>query len=129
MTQQGLFSFAVELLEPNSLLNPGDELQQSQVIGFVGIASPPEIFYIFDDHYWGKGLATEALTAFLKSYWSTFPDGNGPAGNVLEAHIVSGNIGSSRVVSKCGFVHVREEVEHEDGKETKIEIYQLKKGD
>lgn len=69
------FSFAVVLpnqgRRPSGPGAPGDET----VIGFVGITQPPEVFYIFDEEYWGRGYATDALQTFLNTYWATFPSG------------------------------------------------------
>jgi RimJ/RimL family protein N-acetyltransferase len=43
--------------------------------------------------YWGKGVATRALSAFLQ----LIPD------RPLRAHVVEHNVGSIRVLEKCGF--------------------------
>src|SRR5688572_21361367 len=52
-----------------------------------------EIGYWLGKEYWGKGIATKALAAFL--------------GHVMErplyAHVAKHNIGSRRVLEKCGF--------------------------
>jgi RimJ/RimL family protein N-acetyltransferase len=49
-------------------------------------------YWIGHDH-WGKGVATAALTAFLVEL-DTRP---------LHAHVAAHNIGSIRVLEKCGF--------------------------
>ena len=49
-------------------------------------------YWIGRDH-WGKGIATEALTAFLGEL-DTRP---------LHAHVAAHNVGSIRVLEKCGF--------------------------
>ncbi len=56
-------------------------------------------YWIGRDH-WGKGYATAALR-FLLDEIKDRP---------VTAHIVPANIGSQRVVEKCGFVRVGEEV-------------------
>lgn len=64
--------------------------------------SEPELGFIFDKAYWGKGLATEALKAF-------FPK----ACRELELHKVKANVNSNHqasmaVLEKLGFVKTRE---------------------
>jgi RimJ/RimL family protein N-acetyltransferase len=55
--------------------------------------------------HWGKGIATRALTLFLREV-DTRP---------LHAHVVNHNIGSIRVLEKCGFRIVDEETLEESG--------------
>jgi len=106
MMAENHFSFAVELLDPATA--PQDTTH-SQAIGFLGITQPPDIFYIFDQAHWGKGYATEALKAFLDSYWTTYPDGlpgmDEGAKNVLLASVHDGNVASEAILAKCGFRH------------------------
>ena len=52
--------------------------------------------YWLDRGLWGRGLATAALAAFLEE----FPD------RPLHALVSTTNIGSIRVLEKCGFVEV-----------------------
>ena len=58
-----------------------------------------EVGYWIGKEYWGKGVATKALAAFL-DYVKTRP---------LYAHVAKHNVGSRRVLEKCGFTIVREE--------------------
>ncbi len=55
-----------------------------------------EVGYWVGKEYWGQGIATQALKILMSN--STFP-------NVTEvvAKVMKGNIGSKRVLSKCGF--------------------------
>jgi RimJ/RimL family protein N-acetyltransferase len=53
----------------------------------------PEVGYWIGKEYWGKGLATRALAEFL-TIVKTRP---------LYAHAARDNIGSIRVLEKCGF--------------------------
>ena len=53
-----------------------------------------EVGYWLGKKYWGKGIATEALEKFLKQI-ETRP---------LYAHVAKHNVGSKRVLEKCGFV-------------------------
>ncbi len=52
--------------------------------------------------YWGKGYATEALTAALNSLQATVDEG----GQLIPVHaqVVPQNAASRRVLEKCGFV-------------------------
>jgi RimJ/RimL family protein N-acetyltransferase len=52
-----------------------------------------EVGYWIDKPQWGKGIATQALRAFLP-YVAERP---------LYARVVKDNIGSIRVLQKCGF--------------------------
>lgn len=56
--------------------------------------------------YWGRGVATRALAAFLHEV------GERP----LHAHVATHNVGSIRVLEKCGF-HVERELRGGDGEE------------
>jgi len=52
-----------------------------------------EVGYWIGKEYWGKSIATKALAAFL-DHVKTRP---------LYAHVAKHNIGSRRVLEKCGF--------------------------
>ena len=58
-----------------------------------------EVGYWLGKEYWGKGIATQALAEFLK-YVKTRP---------LYAHVAKHNVGSQRVLEKCGFTISGEE--------------------
>lgn len=114
------FQFAVE-----ELMNPG------VIIGCVGshIAEPPTLGYMFRKEYWARGYATEAVQGWLEEYWklprheidlqSTMPENSelqwhgDVARELILATIESRNIGSSKVLAKCGFkpTGITEEVE------------------
>jgi RimJ/RimL family protein N-acetyltransferase len=55
--------------------------------------------YWVGKEYWGRGVATRALTAFLRLVTA----------RPLYAHVVKHNVGSIRVLEKCGFRPEREE--------------------
>ncbi|MBL8091558.1 MAG: GNAT family N-acetyltransferase [Anaerolineales bacterium] len=59
----------------------------------------PEVTYWLGREYWGKGLATMALQEFLANVNTVRP---------IYARVAKDNIGSRRVLEKCGF-HVIEE--------------------
>ena len=52
-----------------------------------------EVGYWLGKQFWGKGIATQALAEFLRTI-ETRP---------LYAHVAKHNIGSKRVLEKCGF--------------------------
>ena len=58
-----------------------------------------EVGYWIGKHYWGKGVATKALAAFL-GHVTARP---------LYAHVAKHNIASVRVLQKCGFTIVGED--------------------
>ena len=58
-----------------------------------------EVGYWIGKEYWGKGIATKALAAFLDQV-QTRP---------LYAYVAKHNIGSRRVLEKCGFTVVGED--------------------
>lgn len=58
-----------------------------------------EVGYWLGREFWGRGIASKALAEFL-SYETTRP---------LYGVVVKHNIGSRRVLEKCGFQVVREE--------------------
>jgi RimJ/RimL family protein N-acetyltransferase len=62
-------------------------------IGSWGAAGEREITYWIGRRYWGKGIATAALQAFLAVEQS----------RPLHARVASDNVASRRVLEKCGF--------------------------
>jgi RimJ/RimL family protein N-acetyltransferase len=58
-----------------------------------------EVGYWIGKEYWGKGIATRALSLFLE-YVKTRP---------LYAHVAKHNIASYRVLEKCGFAVIGED--------------------
>jgi len=62
------------------------------IVGFE-IDGKREVGYWIGKEYWGKGIATKALAAFL-DHVQTRP---------LYAYVAKHNIGSRRVLEKCGF--------------------------
>ena len=62
-------------------------------IGSWGESGEREVTYWIGRSYWGKGIATDALDAFLRV------DRTRP----LHARLASDNVASRRVLEKCGF--------------------------
>jgi RimJ/RimL family protein N-acetyltransferase len=86
--------------ERNILGNPDAITQTILVDGEIAgnIGSWPQegirlVGYWIGKKYWGKGVATRALSAFLHVVKD----------RPLYAHVVKHNIGSIRVLEKCGF--------------------------
>jgi len=75
-----------------------------------------EVGYWLGKEYWGKGIATQALAAFL-DYVKTRP---------LYAHVAKHNIGSRRVLEKCGFTIVGEDKGFLDVRGKEVEEFILK---
>jgi len=68
-----------------------------QVVGSVSsyeTSGKPEVTYWIGKAYWGRGIATRALAAFLVEANATRP---------IYARVARDNLGSRRVLEKCGF--------------------------
>ena len=83
------------------LADPANILQtilfDGQVAGSVSSyldEGKPEITYWLGKEYWGQGIATRALMEFLAHHNQTRP---------MYARVAKDNIGSRRVLEKCGF--------------------------
>ena len=59
-----------------------------------------EVTYWIDSSYWGRGLATSALQVFLATVQKKRP---------IFGRAAKDNLGSIRVLEKCGFQHIGEE--------------------
>lgn len=95
-------------------------LYDNQVAGSVLSHSAfgvPEVSYWIDKKFWGKGIATNALGEFLKTF-TTRP---------VFARVVWDNKGSIRVLEKCGFEYNETETGFANarGKEVEEFIYKL----
>lgn len=72
-----------------------------------------EITYWIDKQFWGQGIATKALTEFLKIE-TTRP---------IYGRIAFDNIGSQRVLEKCGFVKIGTDRGFASARQAEIEEY------
>lgn len=61
-----------------------------------------EVGYWLGRDFWGKGIATLALSEFLQCE-NTRP---------LYGYVARHNVGSRRVLEKCGFIFLREDADH-----------------
>lgn len=71
----------------------------------------PEIGYWLDKAYWGRGIATQALTEFLRDI-SLRP---------LFARAVKDNLASRRVLEKCGFMLIGTDKSYANGRGMDVE--------
>jgi RimJ/RimL family protein N-acetyltransferase len=79
-------------------------------------AGKREVGYWIGREYWGKGIATKALSEFL-SHDTTRP---------LYAYVARHNTASLRVLEKCGFIIMGEEKEFAQVGEEAVEGFILK---
>jgi RimJ/RimL family protein N-acetyltransferase len=68
-------------------------------IGSFELSGKPQVGYWIGRDYWGRGIATKALSLFLR-HVKVRP---------LYAHVARHNVGSIRVLEKCGFMLCAEE--------------------
>ena len=88
--------------------------ESGEVIGNCGFKGPPadgvvEIAYGVAPEVQGKGYATEAaqaLTDFARSFKEI---------RIIRAHTLPDGVASQRVLAKCGYAHVGEVIDPEDG--------------
>ncbi len=81
-------------------------VSDGQVVGSIGsweVEGERDVGYWIGRDHWGKGFATAALRAFLELEPS----------RPLVAHVAEHNVGSRRVLEKCGFVLDHEAQEEE----------------
>jgi RimJ/RimL family protein N-acetyltransferase len=76
----------------------------------------PEVTYWLGKEYWGKGIATSALTQFLIHHNKTRP---------IYARIAKDNLGSRRVLEKCGFTIIGESTGFANARGQEIEEFLL----
>ena len=99
----------------------GLKYEESRVIGDVGITQfsdgeegmEGEVGYMLAPESWGKGLATEALMAFAR-HWDELVERWGKE-VLLTAVTEEDNVGSVKILLKCGFRERRRWVHAENG--------------
>lgn len=84
------------------------DLDSGEFIGRAGFgpteAGETEVGYVLHKKFWGKGFASEAVTALLeyaKKYIDT---------DYIIAYADTGNIGSTRVMEKCGMTYYKTDI-------------------
>jgi len=83
------------LAEPTNIIRT--IVCDGQVVGSVSSyeeSGKPEVTYWIGRAHWGKGIATRALAAFLSQANTARP---------IYARVAKDNLGSRRVLEKCGF--------------------------
>jgi RimJ/RimL family protein N-acetyltransferase len=88
-----------------------DDDDVAGTIGSWGDSGEREVTYWIGRSYWGKGIATDALNAFLAV------DRSRP----LHARVASDNVASRRVLEKCGFGVVATERNVAEARSAEIE--------
>lgn len=94
-------------------------IQENQVVGHVisfEMFGEREVTYWINRDCWGKGVATEALKQFLRL------DLTRP----LYARAAKDNIGSRRVLEKCGFIIVDEDKGFANARNKEVEEFVFK---
>ena len=77
----------------------GVYVRDGTLIGSVGLGGTPvSTAYFLDQHYWGRGLMTEAMMAFLPWAFARF------ALTEVTADHFADNPASGRILQKLGFV-------------------------
>lgn len=78
-----------------------------------------EITYWIDKEFWGRGVATQALTSFLTIEHS----------RPIFGRVAFDNFGSQKVLEKCGFIKIGTDKGFANARQMEIEefIYQLAK--
>ncbi|KAH0845106.1 hypothetical protein FOPE_09977 [Fonsecaea pedrosoi] len=125
------FSFAIE-----EIASPG------KVIGVVGCHTPepPECGYMLRTNSWGQGYATEALRRWLQAWWELprkevvleevekgddIDDTIATVPEVLMADLGAENIASAKILAKCGFHRVGEELIQLNGSTVNLVTFEL----
>ena len=67
-------------------------------VGSFGVEDETHVGYLVAQSHWGRGIMSEALRLFLEELTH----------RPLIAHVANSNIGSRRVLEKCGFVLIDE---------------------
>jgi hypothetical protein len=76
-----------------------DQPEPRKIIGQVGLTIWDQIHFILHPDFWQSGYATEALKAFLITLFEQQPKRLS-----ITAVATRTNLGSQRVLEKCGFV-------------------------
>ena len=76
----------------------------------------PKVTYWLGKEYWGKGIATLALAEFLTHHNKTRP---------IYARVAKDNLGSRRVLEKCGFTIIGESKGFANARGQEIEEFLL----
>ena len=104
--------------------NPKIKMQtirlENKIVGSVihfDIMNETNVSYWIDQQFWGKGIATEALKEFIK----------GSDKRPLFGMVAYDNVGSQKVLEKCGFKSIGKEKGFANARKKEIEefVYRL----
>ncbi len=90
----------------------------NQVVGHIAkfeMFGETEVSYWIGKDWWGRGIATQALTLFLQIVTE----------RPLHARAVKDNLGSIRVLEKCGFAKIGEDRGFAEARGMEVEEYIL----
>jgi [ribosomal protein S5]-alanine N-acetyltransferase len=93
-----------------------------EIVGSIAafiIENDAEITYWIDRKFWGKGIATAAVSDFLRI----------EPRRPLYARVAFDNYGSQKVLEKCGFVTIGRDKGFANARQTEIEEYIYKLSD
>ncbi len=94
-----------------------DEQIAGSVSSYQEEPGKPEVTYWLGRAFWGRGIATRALAAFLKERMTERP---------VYARVAKDNMGSRRVLEKCGFVIIGEDRGFANARGAEVEEYLLR---
>lgn len=98
-------NFAIELKETGKLIGGID------VVGYID--GVPVIGYVLSRQYWNKGYMSEAAKCVIEFLFSL-----GHSKILIDAD--KRNIGSNKVIQKCGGIFIKEEIEERPLKNDKV---------
>lgn len=106
------------LIDPS--VNNQTIILKNTIVGSVGkfvMEGHPEITYWIDRNFWGQGIASTALNAFLQIELT----------RPIYGRVAFDNIGSQKVLEKCGFLKTGTDKGFANARQTEIEefIYML----
>jgi RimJ/RimL family protein N-acetyltransferase len=93
------WNFAIELLPTTN----APSKSSPRVIGLIGAVRAPEVGYMFNTSYWGRGYATEALRAFTPLFFAHYSGGEHGYYEFAEALTDPELVSSQNVLLKAGF--------------------------
>ena len=105
------------LADPSNIVRAID--YDGQLAGNIGIWGAPEerlVGYWISRPFWGKGIATAALASLLAEI----------SDRPLFAHVAKHNVGSIRVLEKCGFEAIGEDSVALDATQQTIEEFVMR---
>ncbi|OCK85166.1 acyl-CoA N-acyltransferase [Lepidopterella palustris CBS 459.81] len=100
LNRSNCWNFSMELL-PLASSNSPTSTRTPRVIGVLGAIRTPEVGYMINEEFWGKGYASEALQAFMPVFFANYSGEK--RYDYAEAHVDPEHIPSRKVLEKAGF--------------------------